>query len=242
MDMSWQYQQPAYPIYLFTTPLKNQRKLLKKPVDVIGHWALCINGMCCELTRASDPEKKENKLKGNYWIRTLPLSDLKAIKDFEKRGVGEPKLVGYTAKPWLHKIIKKIADLIWQTSLQEKYVYDENNCQDFIRLLVDLVGGADIKAKFPTFFSEEVKKAGIARDCTFLIATAGMATVTAGTSLMFAPVDPGGASAAGFFIAASTALRSTTALWTARINKEEFIKKTHAELRQRLISEQILVQ
>jgi uncharacterized membrane protein len=91
-----------------------------------------------------------------------------------------------------------------------------------------------VKAKFPTFFSEEVKKAGIARDSTFLIATAGMATVVAGMSLMFAPVDPSGASAAGFFIAASTALRSTTALWTARINKEEFIKKAQAELRQRL--------
>ncbi|KAI6775954.1 hypothetical protein HG530_002712 [Fusarium avenaceum] len=134
------------------------------------------------------------------------------------------------------------ADLIWQTSLQEKYVYDENNCQVFIHLLVDLVGDANVKAKFPTFFSEEVKKAGIARDSTFLIATAGMATVAAGTSLMFAPVDPGGASAAGFFIAASTTLRSTTALWTARINKGDFIKKTQAELRQRLISEQILVQ
>ncbi|KAM0446232.1 hypothetical protein ACHAQK_001149 [Fusarium lateritium] len=242
MDVSWQYQQQVYPIYLFTTPLKNQRKLFKKPVDVIGHWAVCINGMCYELTRASDPEKKKNKLKGNYWIRTLSLGDWKAIKEFEKRGVSEPKLVGYTARPWPHNIIKKIADLIWQTSLPEKYVYDENNCQVFIRLLVELVGDADVKARFPTFFSEEVKKAGIARDSTFLIATAGMATVAAGTSLMFAPVDPSGASAAGFFIAASTALRSTTALWTARINKEEFIKKAQAELRQRLINEQILVQ
>ncbi|KAG5664903.1 hypothetical protein KAF25_008637 [Fusarium avenaceum] len=214
--MSWQYQQSGYPIYLFTTPLKNQRKLFNKPVDVIGHWAAIIGSELC-------------------------LSDWKTIKDFEKRGVSEPKLVGYTARPWPHNIIEKIANLIWQTSLQEKYVYDENNCQVFIRLLVDLVGDADVKAKFPTFFSEEVKKAGIARDSTFLIATAGMATVAAGTSLMFAPVDPSGASAAGFFIAASTALRSTTSLWTARINKEEFIKKAQTELRQRLISDQILL-
>lgn len=108
MDLPWQYQQSVYPIYLFTTPLKNQRKLFKKPIDVIGHWAVCINGMCYELTRASDPEKKKNKLKGNYWIRTLSLSDWKAIKEFEKRGVSEPKLVGYTARPWPHNIIKKI--------------------------------------------------------------------------------------------------------------------------------------
>ncbi|KAM0351842.1 hypothetical protein ACHAPU_002355 [Fusarium lateritium] len=238
--MSLPHQPTAYPIFLFTTPLQNQKKLFKKPLDVIGHWAVCINGVCYELTRASKDEKKKNKLKGNHWIRTLSLDQWKDIKKSETRAVSEPKLVGYTTQPFSHDTIHYIAILIWQTSLQEKYVYDENNCQVFIRLLVELVGNAEVKAKFPTFFSEEVKKAGIARDSTALIATAGMATVAAGTSLMFAPVDPSGASAAGFFIAASTALRSTTALWSARINKEEFIKSAQAELRQRLINERVL--
>lgn len=132
------------------------------------------------------------------------------------------------------------ARLVWQTSLQSKYVADENNCQVFIRLLVELVGDADTKVKFPASFDKWVKGAGISRDATVLVFTAGAATVAAGASLIAAPVDPSGAAAAGFAVSASTVLRTSTQLMTDRYTKEKFIQKAREGLRAQLVAEKIL--
>lgn len=113
-------------------------------------------------------------------------------------------------------------------------MYDENNCQVFIRLLVDLIGNKDTRASFPSFFDIWVKKAGITRDSAALAATAGMVTMAAGLSLSVAPVDGGATAAAGFAVAATTALQATTALFTDRHSKEKFIQKAQEELREKL--------
>ena len=130
--------------------------------------------------------------------------------------------------------------MIWGTSLQSKYVADENNCQVFIRLLVELIGDAETKVKFPASFDKWVKGAGISRDATALIFTAGAATVAAGATLVAAPVDPTGTAAAGFALSATTVLRSSTQLMTDRYTKEKFIKKAQQELRTRLVQERVL--
>lgn len=113
-------------------------------------------------------------------------------------------------------------------------MYDENNCQVFVRLLVDLIGDKQTQAQFPASFDIWSKRMGITRDSTVLIATAGIATVAAAASLVATPVDVTGTAAAGFAVSASMVLRSTTALFNDRASKEMFIKKAQAELREEL--------
>lgn len=109
-----------------------------------------------------------------------------------------------------------------------------------MRLLVDLIGDKQTQIQFPASFDIWSKRMGIARDSTTLIVTAGMATVAAAATLVATPVDPSGTAAAGFAASASMALRSTTALWNDRANKEKFIKKEQAELRQELARQGVI--
>ncbi|KPM40829.1 hypothetical protein AK830_g5692 [Neonectria ditissima] len=223
---SQDYEQ-GYPIYLITTPLQNQKRFLKnKPIDVFGHWAICIQDHYYELTR--NPQKPLPKNEPKYKVRQMSKGDWEYFKKEEKRVIqpaAEP--VG--------------SEQVWQRSLQGKYVYDENNCQVFIRLLVDLIGNNETRARFPASFDIWVKRAGMTRDSTALAATAGMITVAAGVSLLAAPVDGGATAAAGFGLAATTALRSTTALFTDRHSKGEFIRKAQEELREKLRRDGILI-
>jgi len=55
-------------IYLYTTPLRNQRRIFNKPRDILAHWAVCIQGRCYELTRNTPQTKGEAK----YGIRSTP--------------------------------------------------------------------------------------------------------------------------------------------------------------------------
>jgi hypothetical protein len=103
-----QQQNSGHPIYLYTTPLNNQKRLIKKPVDIIGHWAVCINGYCYELTRATNNEKQQLNIKGKHWIRCLPEDEWKRVKREEKRGITERDPVGYTTKLWSPETIKYI--------------------------------------------------------------------------------------------------------------------------------------
>ncbi|KAI1370822.1 hypothetical protein F4677DRAFT_451003 [Hypoxylon crocopeplum] len=222
----------GHPIYLYTTTLGYQSTYLKfkKPIDAIGHWAVCIQGQCYEVTRNKDPAKKKKDPK--YLMRSLPEHEWSRIKDDEKRPYKRIGPMGYTARSWPIQTIKDIADQVWRKSLQSKYVYDENNCQVFVRLLVDLIGNKQTQAEFPAAFDVWVKNAGTTRDSTVLVATAAMATVAATASLLATPVDPTGTAAAGFAVSAGLALRSSAALWTDRLSKEKFIKKAQEELRE----------
>ncbi|KAK7433060.1 hypothetical protein QQZ08_000533 [Neonectria magnoliae] len=238
---AYPHHEQGYPIYLLTTPLKYQSKYLRftKPHDMIGHWAICIEGHCYELTRNS--EEHMTKKDPKYIMRSLPQKQWEAIKDKEERFVQWSKgPVGHTARPWSPQTIEQMAYGVWQGPLQAKYVYDENNCQVFIRLLVDLIGNNDTKANFPAFFDKLVKGVGVTRDSFVLAAAAGMITVAAGASLVAAPVDGGATAAAGFALASSMTLRSTSTLLNDRHSKGEFVRKAQEELKEELRREGIL--
>ncbi|KAK7416200.1 hypothetical protein QQX98_005397 [Neonectria punicea] len=231
----------GYPIYLLTTPLQYQSKYLgfDKPRDMIGHWAIRIEGHCYELTK--NPKEPMTKKDPKYIMRSLPDQTWRSIKRDEKRVVSpSDRPVGYTARPWSPQTIQHMAYRVWQGPLQAKYVYDENNCQVFVRLLVDLIGNNDTKASFPSFFDKLVKGAGVTRDSFVLAAAAGMITVAAGASLVAAPVDGGATAAAGFALASSMTLRSTTTLLNDRHSKGEFVRKAQEELKEELRREGIL--
>ncbi|RGP61342.1 hypothetical protein FLONG3_10576 [Fusarium longipes] len=178
----------GYPIYLYTTPTADQNKFWKRTVDVIGHWAICINGYCYELTRITPREKK-------YWIRCLPEKEWKRVKRVEGRRITERDPLGPTAKEWTHEEIKHIAELIWDGPLRNTYAYDRTNCQVFVRLLVDLVGDSTVKFHFPAFFDKRVKEAGMARDLTYFAlsgAVIGANSAIATVCFCAAPLDLSG--------------------------------------------------
>jgi hypothetical protein len=124
------------------------------------------------------------------------------------------------------------AQQVWDKSLQKKYVYDEHNCQVFIRLLIELIADSDTKKNFPQFFDKWVKVAGISRDVSAWTIAAGGSAMAA--SLAFAPVDVTGTAAAGFAMSASLVLRSSTALLNDRHRKEKMIEKGQNEIRENL--------
>jgi hypothetical protein len=80
-------------IYLYTTPLNNQRRFLKKPIDIFAHWAICIDGHCYELTRNGDRNK--NKKEPKYIMKALDEQEWISKKKDEQRGL-EKQLAGYT--------------------------------------------------------------------------------------------------------------------------------------------------
>ncbi len=81
-------------IYLYTTPLNNQKRLLRKPIDIFAHWAICIDGRCYELTRNDARNKKKKEPK--YIMRSLEEQEWIFLKQSEHRG-REKQLAGYTS-------------------------------------------------------------------------------------------------------------------------------------------------
>ncbi|KAH8837529.1 hypothetical protein MCOR27_009892 [Pyricularia oryzae] len=229
-------QQQQQPIYLYTTPLRSHKKLgVKKGRDIFGHWAICIEGYCFELAGRTEEEKREGH--DRFKINCLPEQQWK-----DGRELGDEvtaKQVGYTVKYFAPSTIKDIGDRIWAKVLQRKYVFDENNCQVFVRLLVDLIGDGDAQKRLPKFFDKWVRRGGILRDVavvTFVGAAAitavGLTVVSAGTA---APV-----AAAGFGLAANTALRGATGSANLRYGKDKFMAKAQQELREELTAEGII--
>lgn len=89
-------------IFLYTTPLRDQKTFLrmKKPLDVIGHWAVCIDGVCYELTRG-DKARNEPKYQPKFtdedeWIR---------MKNKEGRDVVK-ELAGKMASPYSRETLE----------------------------------------------------------------------------------------------------------------------------------------
>jgi hypothetical protein len=121
---------------------------------------------------------------------------------------------------------------VWDTSLQNTYAYDEQNCQVFIRLLVEHIGDPATKATFPQFFDKWVKGAGISRDVSFLTIAVGASAMAA--TLAAAPMDPTGVAFAGVAMSTSMVVRSSVALLTDRYVKEKRIEKGQKELREKL--------
>jgi hypothetical protein len=119
-------------------------------------------------------------------------------------------------------------------------VYDENNCQVFLRLLVDLIGDHSTRADFPAYFDKFVKWAGVGRDVAFYTFAAGASVFAAGVSLTVAPVDTSGTAALAFAASTTSVLHNSTALLNLRHSKEKFIKKAQEAIREELVADQIL--
>ncbi|CEI60361.1 hypothetical protein FVEN_g6512 [Fusarium venenatum] len=227
----------GYPICLYTTPTTRQNKIWKRNIDIIGHWAICINGYCYELARLAQGVEK------TYGLRFLPEEEWKRIKRLEGRRITERDPLGYTARRWTHEDIKRMSELIWNGPLRNTYHEYRTNCQVFVLLLVNLVGNNDVKVSFPTLFSEMVKDAGIARDLSYFALTGavvGGGSVIAGMSLIFSPIDPTTVLGACAVTAGSAALKATNELWEGRNMREQYIARTQAELRAQLVREGIL--
>ncbi|KAI1162139.1 hypothetical protein F5B18DRAFT_625383 [Nemania serpens] len=223
-------------IFLYTAPLavSARRFGVKKSHDLLNHWAICVGGYCYEMARNVEELKKDKKAPKHH-ILVSREADWKIRKERQNRKYEKSPAVGYTAVIFSKEMLEYIANRIWQTSLRSKYVLDENNCQVFGRLFVDMIGDRSTKVNFPPFFDKWVKTVGITRDSAALIFVAGASVVAAGASLLFTPVDPTGTAAAGFAVSSLTALRSTTALVTDRYTKEKYIEKAQKELREELV-------
>ncbi|KAF2469612.1 uncharacterized protein BDR25DRAFT_304344 [Lindgomyces ingoldianus] len=214
-------------IYLYTTPLRGDfvNGSRKKPIDIFAHWAVCIQGICYEL-RGGDKKKGEPK----FLYKSISEQEWRETRQYKDRE--EPKHVGYMIRPYTPEVIDILASHVWKKTLKEKYVYDENNCQAFVRLLVELIGDPDAKAKLPHFFDKWVKNAGITRDISILGIATGATLI--GVGLVTAPVDFGSTAAAGFGLAGSMVFSSSAALFNIRDGKAKHIQKAQKEIREEL--------
>ncbi|KAG9257512.1 uncharacterized protein F5Z01DRAFT_646122 [Emericellopsis atlantica] len=231
-------QTQSLPITLYATPIGTQSKILgvRKPFKPLGHWAVCIQGYCYELTRKSRNAPKKDPA---YRVNCEPEESWLARKVEQQREC-VPSHVGSTAGYLSPETISYIGELIWVRALQQKYVYDENNCQVFLRLLVDLIGDHATRAAFPAFLDQFVKWAGIGRDAAFYTFAAGASVFAAAVSLTVAPVDTSGTAAVAFAASTQMVLQNSTALLKLRHGKEKFIKKAQEDIRKELVADEIL--
>ncbi|KAG8159509.1 hypothetical protein KVR01_010146 [Diaporthe batatas] len=208
---------------LLTVPVSSLKSLgLKKPIDIVAHWTICINGICYELARQTN--KKEP-----YFYRCISLGEWKAKRISQGKPIESHEL-GQMTMPYSHQLIHEVATLVWERSLKKKYAYDDRNCQVFIRLLVELIGSPGARAEFPAFLDRWVKGAGNTRDGSFF-AVAAAASTFAALGVGSLALDPTGITAAGFMLAVQTTLRSSTWLLTERHLKGEAIKDGQQEIR-----------
>ncbi len=126
------------------------------------------------------------------------------------------------------------ASQVWEKTLKGKYAVDENNCQAFVRLLVELIGDPEAKVKLPQFFDEWVRNAGITRDVSILGVASGVALM--GVGVVTAVGDGGTTAAAGFAVASSTVFNSSAFLFNMRDGKAKHIEKSQKEIRKELLS------
>lgn len=118
--------------------------------------------------------------------------------------------------------------------MKEKYAADENNCQAFVRLFIELIADSDTKANLPHFLDKWVKNAGITRDVSILGFATGATLMAVGT--VTAVMDGGTTAAAGFGLASSVVFQSSAALFAMRDKKEKHIKKAQKEIKEELLS------
>ncbi|KAF3050170.1 hypothetical protein E8E11_002966 [Didymella keratinophila] len=222
------YSQPiSQRVMLLTIPISTFKAVgVKKPIDVVAHWTICVNGICYELARQNDK-------KNPYRYKWTPEHEFRARRAGQGKQIEEAYL-GDMAMPYPHHIIDEVATLVWERSLKKKYAYDEYNCQVFVRLLLELIGDQNTKAAFPAFLDKWIKAAGNSRDGGFFTFAAGASMMAAG--LAFMGTDGGATSAAGFALAAQTTLRSTAWLLTERDNRGKKIKEGQKEIRKEMQS------
>ncbi|TQN64335.1 hypothetical protein CSHISOI_11085, partial [Colletotrichum shisoi] len=150
----------GYPIYLYVAIVKKTRRFLTKPVNLIAHWAVYIEGHLYELIR-NDEEAVANG-KPKYDTRHPSYQEWWDLMQKQDR---KPQLVdgvvGYTAREWSPDEIDNIAKQIWEYSFKSIYEGDEQNCQSFVRLLVDMIGDSNtrIHPQYPSSFDKLMQSA-----------------------------------------------------------------------------------
>lgn len=88
-------------IVLLTMPVSALKTLgIKKPIDIVAHWTICINGMCYELAR-------QNNKKEPYTYKATPESEFRAKRARQGKTVQEATL-GNMASPYQHQIIDEV--------------------------------------------------------------------------------------------------------------------------------------
>lgn len=89
----------GHPIHLYVAIVKKTRRFLTKPVNLIAHWAIYIEGHLYELIRRHDEAVTEEN--PQYGTRHLPLQEWWELMHEQDR---KPQLVdgavGYTACKW----------------------------------------------------------------------------------------------------------------------------------------------
>ncbi|KAF6836915.1 hypothetical protein CMUS01_05229 [Colletotrichum musicola] len=88
-------------MYIFMLPTTALKQFgIKKPIDVVAHWALCINGICYELQRT------DNKGKYDFGWKTEP-DFVKYRHEKQNKGIVYGEL-GYMARLYPHGWIKEV--------------------------------------------------------------------------------------------------------------------------------------
>ncbi|KAF6828580.1 hypothetical protein CPLU01_08449 [Colletotrichum plurivorum] len=87
-------------MYIFMLPTTALKQFgIKKPIDVVSHWALCINGICYELQRVNSKEY-------NFGWKTEP-DFVKYRHEKQNKGIVYGEL-GYMARLYPHDWIKEV--------------------------------------------------------------------------------------------------------------------------------------
>lgn len=95
--LSTSSKNPSQAIYLYTPPLRHDpvNGNLKNNINMFAHWAVCIQGVCYELT--GKHEGYQWKLEQD-WRKTRQLQDQ------------QPEHVGYMTMPYTPAIIHKVGE------------------------------------------------------------------------------------------------------------------------------------
>lgn len=90
-------------IELLTVPVSSLKSLgIKKPIDIVAHWTICINGVCYELARQSN--KKEP-----YSYRSLSLGHWTEKRRTQGKPI-ESHQLGNMTLPYPHELIHEVGE------------------------------------------------------------------------------------------------------------------------------------
>ena len=92
-------------IYLYTAPLRHDflNSKFKKPIGMFAHWAICIQGVCYEVTQG-DKKKGEPK----YLYKWTPEQEWRESRPYKDRVTREH--VGMMTKPYTPEKIDEIGE------------------------------------------------------------------------------------------------------------------------------------
>lgn len=88
-------------IVLLATPVSCLKAMgITKPIDIVAHWTIRINGWCYELARQFDK-------KFPYYYRSMPEGEWRTYRERQQKPV-EQHVVGHMTVPYTHEIIEEV--------------------------------------------------------------------------------------------------------------------------------------